>query len=83
MGLTIDEQTAKDTIVETLKKKKGKSKFYLKDYYKMLPDEKMRDVKKIVNQMVREEVLEYWSSGSTTMIGLKGVGKQATTEEGE
>ena len=82
MGLTIDEQTAKDTIVATLKKKKGKSKFYLKDYYKMLPDEKMRDVKKLVNQMVREEVLEYWSSGSTTMIGLKGVGKQAKTEEG-
>jgi hypothetical protein len=48
----------------------------------MLPDEKPRAVKKIVNQMVTEELLEYWSSGSTTMIGLKGVGKQAGTEEG-
>jgi hypothetical protein len=83
MGLSIDEQTAKDTILETLKNKKGKTKFYLKDYYKMLPDEKMRDVKKLVNQMVREELLEYWSSGSTTLIGLKGLGKQHATEEDE
>ena len=83
MGLTIDEQAAKDTIVETLKKKKGKSKFYLKDFYKMFPDEKVRDVKKLVNKMVGEEILEYWSSGSTTLIGLKGVGKQAASEHEE
>ena len=80
-GLTIDEQTARDTIVETLKKKKGKSKFYLKDFYKMFPDEKVRAVKNLVNKMVGEEILEYWSSGSTTLIGLKGAGKQASTEE--
>ena len=78
----MDTEAAKKTIIETLKKKKGKSKFYLKDYYKMIPDEKPRTVKKLVNQMVAEEILEYWSSGSTTMIGLKGVGKQAGTEEG-
>ncbi len=78
-----DEQTAKDTIVEKLKKKKGKTKFYLKDYYKMLPDEKLMDVKRLVNKMVREEILEYWSSGSTTLIGLKGLGKQHATEEDE
>jgi len=83
MGLTIDEQTAKDTIVANLTKKKGKSKFYLKDFYKMFPDEKVRQVKNLVNKMVGEEILEYWSSGSTTLIGLKGVGKQAHTEEDE
>ncbi|MBU2522333.1 MAG: dissimilatory sulfite reductase-asociated protein DsvD, partial [Proteobacteria bacterium] len=33
----MDEQAAKDIIVEALKGKKGKTKFYLKDYYKMLP----------------------------------------------
>ncbi|MBT9439995.1 MAG: dissimilatory sulfite reductase-asociated protein DsvD [Desulfobacterales bacterium] len=81
MGLTIDEQTARDTIVANLKKKKGKSKFYLKDFYKMFPDEKVRQVKNLVNAMVKEEVLEYWSSGSTTLIGLKGVGKQAASED--
>ncbi|MCK4618464.1 MAG: dissimilatory sulfite reductase D family protein [Desulfobacterales bacterium] len=82
-GLTIDEQAARDTIVENLKKKKGKSKFYLKDFYKMFPDEKVRAVKNLVNKMVGEEILEYWSSGSTTLIGLKGAGKQAATEEDE
>jgi hypothetical protein len=42
--------------------------------------EKPRAAKKIVNQMILEEVLEYWSSGSTSLYGLKGVGKQAAAE---
>ena len=76
----MDEEAAKQLIIETLQKKKGKSKFYLKDFYKMLPDEKNRAVKNLVNQMVREQTLECWSSGSTTLYGLKGVGKQAGAE---
>ena len=76
----MDEEAAKTLIVEALKKKKGKSKFYLKDFYKMLPDEKARGVKNLVNKMVGEGILEYWSSGSTTLIGLKGAGKQAHGE---
>jgi hypothetical protein len=31
--------------------------------------------------MVQEEVLEYWSSGSTSLYGLKGTGKQAHAED--
>jgi hypothetical protein len=78
----MDVEAAKEKIIEDLKKKsKTKSKFYLKDFYKMLPDEKPRVVKKLVNEMVKEELLEYWSSGSTTMIGLKGMGKQAAAED--
>ncbi|MFH1076712.1 MAG: dissimilatory sulfite reductase D family protein [Pseudomonadota bacterium] len=74
----------KKTIVEALKAKKGKSKFYLKDFYSMVPDMKPREVKNIVNSMVQDGLLEYWSSGSTTMIGLKGAGLQAGAEgEGE
>ena len=68
-------------IVETLEAKKGKTKFYLKDFYKMFPDRKTREVKKFVNSLVTEGVLEYWSSGSTTLIGLKGAGKQHAAEE--
>jgi len=79
----MDEEAAKTLIVETLKKKKGKSKFYLKDFYKMLPDEKARAVKNLVNKMVGEGTLEYWSSGSTTLIGLTGAGKQAGAEDEE
>ncbi|MBW2264652.1 MAG: dissimilatory sulfite reductase-asociated protein DsvD, partial [Deltaproteobacteria bacterium] len=47
----MDEETAKKTIVENLEKKKGKSKFYLKDFYKMFPGEKPRTVKNLVNKM--------------------------------
>ena len=71
----------KQLIVDTLTKKKGKTKFYLKDFNKMFPDKKPREVKKIVNSMVSEGILEYWSSGSTTLIGLKGAGKQHDAEE--
>jgi Mn-dependent DtxR family transcriptional regulator len=72
---------AKDKLVEGLQKKqKTKSKFYFNDLSKIL-ELKPRDAKKIVNQMVQEEILEYWSSGSTTLYGLKGTGKQAAAED--
>jgi len=78
--MTPDE--AKQAILDALESKsKSKSKFYLKDFYAMLPDMKVRDVKNLVNKMVQEGKLEYWSSGSTTLIGLKGVGKQHTEED--
>jgi hypothetical protein len=76
------EDEARQTILETLKgKSKSKSKFYLKDFYAMIPDMKNRDVKNLVNKMVQEGHLEYWSSGSTTLIGLKGMGKQHAEED--
>jgi hypothetical protein len=79
--MTDDE--AKQAILDELSKKSGaKSKFYLKDFYKMLPDMKPREVKNLVNKMVTEGKLEYWSSGSTTLIGLKGAGKQHQEEDG-
>ena len=78
--MTDDE--AKKLILETLQgKSKAKSKFYLKDFYTMVTDEKPREVKNLVNQMVQEGLLEYWSSGSTTLIGLKGMGKQHGEED--
>ena len=71
---------AKEKIVAGLtKKQKMKSKFYFNDLAKIL-DLKPRIAKKLINQMVTEEVLEYWSSGSTSMYGLKGTGKQAHSE---
>lgn len=79
MGIEEDKQL----ILDTLKSKKGKTKFYLKDFNSMFPDRKPRDVKKLVNQMVTEGLLEYWSSGSTTLIGLKGAGKQHDAEDEE
>ncbi|MDY7031188.1 MAG: dissimilatory sulfite reductase D family protein [Thermodesulfobacteriota bacterium] len=79
MGVEEDKQL----VVDTLKSKKGKTKFYLKDFNKIFPDRKPREVKKLVNAMVSEGILEYWSSGSTTLIGLKGAGKQHDAEARE
>ena len=71
---------AKEKIVaKLLKKQKSKSKFYFNDLAKIL-EMKPRLAKKLINRMVQEEVLEYWSSGSTSMYGLPGTGKQAAAE---
>jgi len=71
----------KDIVVEFIKSKaKTKSKFYFNDLAALFPEMKMRDAKKIINQLVSDGVLEYWSSGSTTMYGLPGTGKQAGAE---
>jgi Mn-dependent DtxR family transcriptional regulator len=76
----MEYEEAKEKIVEALTKKlKTKSKFYFNDLAKIL-ESKPRDAKKIVNRLVIDGVLEYWSSGSTSMYGLPGTGKQAHTE---
>ena len=76
-----NKEEAQKAVVDFLtKKSKSKSKFYIKDFYKIFPDDKPRQIKKVVNAMVTDGILEFWSSGSTTMYGLKGVGKQAASE---
>ena len=76
----MDQAEATEKIVAVLKKKaKTKSKFYFNDLAKIL-DEKPRAAKKFINEMVIDGVLEYWSSGSTSMYGLKGAGKQSAGE---
>ena len=78
--MELDYEESKTKIVEGLTKKlKNKSKFYFNDLSKIL-GVKPRAAKKIVNQLVQEGVLEYWSSGSTSMYGLPGTGKQAAAE---
>ena len=76
----MEYEEAKTKVVEALtKKQKTKSKFYFSDLAKIL-DMKPRLAKKLINQMVQDETLEYWSSGSTSMYGLPGTGKQAGAE---
>ena len=41
------------------------------------------EAKKLINDMVTDGTLEYWSSGSTSMYGLKGTGKQQAAEHEE
>jgi Mn-dependent DtxR family transcriptional regulator len=78
--MALDYEESKTKIVEGLTKKlKSKSKFYFNDLSKIL-EVKPREARKIVNRLVQEGVLEYWSSGSTSMYGLPGTGKQAGAE---
>ncbi len=67
-------------VVDFLNGKKGKTKFYFNDFLEVFPDRGPRDVKKVLTSMVNAEILEFWSSGSTTMYGLKGAGKQSHAE---
>jgi hypothetical protein len=78
----MDQAEATAKIVEALQKKKSKTKFYFNDLAKIL-ELKPREAKKLINLMVQEGVLEYWSSGSTSLYGLKGAGKQAAAEHEE
>jgi len=56
-----------------------KTKFYFKDMQKAVqkvnPDANKRDIKKAATALVTEEKLVYFSTGSTTMYGLKGRGQ--------
>jgi hypothetical protein len=79
----MEYEEAKAKIVDELQRKsKTKTKFYFSDLAKLL-EAKPRDAKKLVNQMVTDGALVYWSSGSTTMYSLPGVGKQAAAEHEE
>jgi len=56
-----------------------KSKFYFNDIQKAvqkeIPDAKARIIKKAATALINEEKLIYFSTGSSTMYGLKGRGQ--------
>ncbi|GAF69665.1 unnamed protein product [marine sediment metagenome] len=68
----------KNAILEFAEKSK-KTKFYFNDMQKavrkVIPDAKAREVKKAATALVNEEKLMYFSTGSTTLYGLKGRGQ--------
>ncbi|EPR32900.1 Dissimilatory sulfite reductase D [Alkalidesulfovibrio alkalitolerans DSM 16529] len=81
-AMAIEMESAKKTILDFLESKsKSKTKFYFNDFCDLFPGEKSRDVKKVLTELVKGEKVVYWSSGSTTMYGLAGLGKHAEGEE--
>lgn len=74
-------EEAKAKIIEWVKAQK-KTKHYFNDLCKAIPDIKMMQAKKIVNELVNEGKLKYWSSGSTTMYMLPGQDDVAKEEGG-
>ncbi|OAT80834.1 dissimilatory sulfite reductase D family protein [Desulfotomaculum copahuensis] len=67
----------KQAILEFAEESK-KSKFYFKDMekavQKKIPDAKAREIKKAATDLVNAGTLIYYSTGSSTMYGLKGKG---------
>ncbi|WP_347489444.1 dissimilatory sulfite reductase D family protein [Desulfoscipio sp. XC116] len=55
-----------------------KTKFYFKDIekavQKVMPDAKMREIKKACTALINDGTMIYFSTGSSTMYGLKGRG---------
>jgi len=68
----------RNAILEFAEKSK-KTKFYFNDMEKavrkVIPDVKARMVKKAATSLINEGKLIYFSTGSTTMYGLKGKGQ--------
>lgn len=61
----------KQQVLDFFKSKaKVKTKFYMNDIRKIFPDVDKRAVKKLVNEMIADGTLMYFSTGSTTMIQL-------------
>ncbi|MBE0426828.1 MAG: sulfite reductase [Nitrospirae bacterium] len=67
----------KKALIEYLSKG-AKTKVYFKDMVsgvkKTIPDATGSEVKKAATELVSEGAVEYFSTGSTTMYGLKGRG---------
>lgn len=48
----------------------NKKRYMMKDISKKLSDYDKRELKKVVNKLIMEGKLAYWSSGSTTYVTL-------------
>lgn len=65
----------KQRILEVVQQ--SKKKYLLSELARKFPDDDKKLVKKAVQEMIAEGILEYWSSGSSTYIALpwsKGTG---------
>lgn len=71
MGLKMSAET-KEKVLEYLREKsKGdKKKYYVKEVVKGLPNEDRHAIQEAVKELLDEETLKYWSSGSTTYVML-------------
>ena len=78
MALSKDELKA--AMIEKATKA-PKPQLYIKDFYACDPDAKPRAIKNVANELVREQKLMFWSSGSTTMYALPSRIKNEETRD--
>ncbi|MEF3168893.1 MAG: dissimilatory sulfite reductase D family protein [Deltaproteobacteria bacterium] len=75
--MAVNKEELKQKILEFATKKAAhKSKMYVKDLYAADPNASPREIKNAANELVKEGKLEFFSSGSTTMYGVPGFGKE-------
>lgn len=65
-----DDLKSKITELFREKSKGDKKMFYIRDVTKWLPNEDRHAIQNAVKELLDEEVLKYWSSGSSTYIML-------------
>ena len=71
MEVIMSEDLKKRVIDLFHEKSKGDKKmFYIRDVTKWLPDEDRHAIQNVVKELLDEEVLKYWSSGSSTYLIL-------------
>jgi len=75
-------EEGKKAILDFMAAKKGKTKHYFNELCKAVPDLKMMQAKKLINELVAEGKLRYWSSGSTTLYMLPEEGSLEKEEKG-
>lgn len=63
----------KAKVLEAFRQKStgDKKMYYIKDVVKWLPDDDRHAIQTVVKELLDEEVLRYWSSGSSTYLILK------------
>ncbi len=66
------DDALKAKVLEAFRQKTtaDKKMFYIRDVVKWLPEEDRHAIQNVVKELLDEDVLKYWSSGSTTYIVL-------------
>ncbi len=71
MGVDMSDDLKMQVLELFREKSKGDKKmFYIRDVIRWLPGEDRHAIQEIVKVLLDEEVLKYWSSGSTTYLVL-------------
>ena len=71
MGVNMsDDLKARVTELFREKSSGDKKMFYIRDVTKWFPDEDRHAIQNVVKELLEEDALKYWSSGSTTYLVL-------------
>jgi hypothetical protein len=71
MGVSMSEDLKSRITASFKEKSKGDKKmFYIRDVVKWFPDDDRHAVQNTVQELLNEDILKYWSSGSSTYVML-------------